>query len=339
MLYIRADMNQQIATGHIMRCLSIADAARNLNEETVFIVADRQAVSLLESRGYAYIVLETEWNHLENELPKLESIISEYNIDKLLIDSYMVTEKYLQCVSQITYTIYIDDLNMFHYPVDSIISYANYADEFCYEKKYEQTELLLGTKFAPLKPEFSDCLPKRIRDKAEYLLIICGGTDNYHIILNVLNGIDMNLFKKVSIICGRYSQDYETIKEKYMHNSSIQIMRSVDGMKEFFEAADIVISAAGTTLYELCAVGTPTISYTLADNQIRNATRFQKDGIIDYAGDVRFGNYVKQIKVLLGKMREDKDYRKHKAVSMQKLIDGKGAKRIAEHICYIYRRR
>ena len=51
MLYIRTDMNETIATGHMMRCLSIADAAKKQGQETVFLVADAQAQELLKKRG------------------------------------------------------------------------------------------------------------------------------------------------------------------------------------------------------------------------------------------------------------------------------------------------
>ena len=54
MLYIRADMNNRVATGHMMRCLSIADAASSLGEEVTFLLADNQALGLIKERGYQY---------------------------------------------------------------------------------------------------------------------------------------------------------------------------------------------------------------------------------------------------------------------------------------------
>ena len=51
MLYVRADMNNIIATGHIMRCLAIADAAADLGEDTTFILADDKAAGFIQERG------------------------------------------------------------------------------------------------------------------------------------------------------------------------------------------------------------------------------------------------------------------------------------------------
>ena len=60
MLYIRVDMNDKIATGHMMRCLAVADAARMKGEDTTFILADWQAVELLRQRGYEFVVLHSQ---------------------------------------------------------------------------------------------------------------------------------------------------------------------------------------------------------------------------------------------------------------------------------------
>ena len=82
MLYIRTDMNDKIATGHIMRCLSIANAVREYGEETIFILADEQAVEILKMQQYEYIVLHTKWDQMDSELSILKQEIKyKTNID------------------------------------------------------------------------------------------------------------------------------------------------------------------------------------------------------------------------------------------------------------------
>lgn len=66
-------------------------------------------------------------------------------------------------------------------------------------------------------------------------------------------------------------------------------------IEKYMMEADIAISAGGSTLYELCAIGTPTISYSFADNQLDNVTKFAEDGLIAYAGDARYQNVVPKI--------------------------------------------
>ena len=88
-------MNNQIATGHVMRCLAIADALRQLDENVIFLLADKEAVPLIESRGFNHIILNTQWDNMDDEIPVILSIIKTKKINKLLIDSYKVTKNYL----------------------------------------------------------------------------------------------------------------------------------------------------------------------------------------------------------------------------------------------------
>ena len=111
MLYIRTDMNVQIATGHVMRCLSIADATRELGEKVIFLLADNHAVEYITERGYETIVLGTKWDDMASELPILLDIIKEKKIQSVLIDSYQVTETYLKSLSEHIKIAYLDDLN------------------------------------------------------------------------------------------------------------------------------------------------------------------------------------------------------------------------------------
>ena len=99
--------------------------------------------------------------------------------------------------------------------------------------------------------------------------------------------------------------------------------------------AESAISAGGTTLYELCACGTPTISYSFADNQIDNVEQFQKDELIDYAGDVRKTNIFENVKKLLNHYTQNYDLRKGRSRKMQQLIDGNGASRIVGELIKI----
>lgn len=330
MLYIRTDMNEKIATGHVMRCLSIADAAKDIGEETVFILADEQAVPLLKERGYAYIVLHTQWDDMESELPELETCIRERKIRRILIDSYQVTECYLRRLSQTVQIYYMDDVNSFLYPVNGIICYANYWEKFCYPNRYPNAELYLGPNYVPLRKEFCHCKTKKIRPKAENLLLMSGGSDPYGILDKILEKLDKRLFQRVDVICGMYGADDNSLKEKYQPHENIRLHKAVQNLDVYMKEADLAVSAGGTTLYELCAVGTPAISYSIADNQMDNVRKFEEDGIIPYAGDVRKENITDTLMRLIERYRENAELRAEKSRNMQKLVDGKGAGRIAK---------
>lgn len=330
-LYIRADMNQTIATGHVMRCLSIADAARKMDIDTIFISADSEPAELIKERGYQLIVLNSDWKHMEQEVRQLSELVKKNKIDKLLIDSYQVTEKYLMSLSGMTETVYIDDLNAFFYPVNKIVRYANYYQKLDVKYKYHQSQLMLGCSYAPLRKEFRNLPKKIIKNHVENLLIVSGGSDNFDLIRKILVNIDKSQYEKICAVCGRYYGKFEELCQEYASYSNIYFYKAVDNLIDYMKWADVVISAGGTTLYELCAVGTPTITYSFADNQLDNVHQFADDEIMDYAGDARYDDVYFEIAHILNKYK-DADYRKNKSVRMQQLVDGRGAQRIVENI-------
>ncbi len=332
MLYIRTDMNSVIATGHVMRCLAIADAAKEIGENTTFIVSDDQADHMIRKRGYETIILRTRWDNMEMELDRLQSIIHEQRIRALLVDSYQVTQPYLQTLSDWVNVVYIDDLDSFCYPVHTLVCYVNYWENFCHKQKYKQTKLLLGSNYIPLGQPFKNCERKIIKAYAENLLVLSGGTDHFHLLDGFLECINKMRFQRIDVICGMYYQGVRQLESRFGGYSNIHIHQSVDNIVAYMRRADMAVSAGGTTLYELCACGTPTISYSFADNQLNNVRQFQKDGLIDYAGDVRSTDIFGTAARLLDQYYGQASLREERSRNMQKLIDGKGATRIAEEM-------
>lgn len=331
-IFIRTDMNKIIATGHVMRCLSIADALKENGKEPCFLLADEQAESLIQSRGYKSIVLHTIWNDMDSEIPALYSAINEYHITKILIDSYQVTQKYLTEVGKRVQIMYMDDLKLFYYPVNAVVCYANYWCKFYDGENDAYTFLLLGTKYAPLRKAFWNCKPKEITARADKLILLSGGTDPYDFLGQMLMLLDLRRLEHIDVICGRYYPYYEMLLEKYKDNQNVCIYKAVSDIEIYMKKADIAVSAGGTTLYELCACGTPTISYSFADNQLDNVKQFASDGLIDYAGDLRYENVPKKVIKLIEQYQKNLELRKQRSQEMQKLVDGKGAIRLAQKL-------
>lgn len=329
MLYIRTDINDVIATGHVMRCLSIADAAQKWGENTTFILADEQGKQYIEDRGYRTIVLYTKWNDMESELPVLLEKIQKEKICSILVDSYQVTNNYMITLSEYVKTLYIDDLNEIEGFVHTLICYMSYWEKLHLDEKYLHSTLLLGLQYAPMRAVFQNINEKLIRDNIENILLLSGGTDSFHVLEQILDVIKDKGFREITIICGRYYKDEAALREKYKDYASIQIYKSVDNIEKYMMWADLAISAGGTTLYELCACGTPTISYAIADNQLENVRSFSEKEIIDYAGDIRCDNVISNIDKLITENCDVK-LRRERSKKMQKLVDGNGASRIVK---------
>ena len=328
-IYIRADMNEVIATGHIMRCLSIADAAKEMGKETVFIVADEKPIEILKKRGYEAIVLHTLWNNMEEELEVLIPILREKCVQKLLVDSYQVTPNYLQRLEEVAEVFYLDDLDAFEYPVSNVVCYANYYSKLSYDKYSKNVKFYLGTDYMPLRAVYQNCKSKQIGERIENIMILSGGSDNYHMIEGITDLFKDDDKLQLHIICGAFYPDFQGLKDKYVDYTNLHFYQNISNLDEFMEMVDLAISAGGTTLYELCAKGTPTISYSFADNQLRNVRQFEEDSLISYAGDVRFDAVYDNI-CQLYESYQDTTLRKERSIKMQQVVDGKGAARIAE---------
>lgn len=337
-LLIRADANSFIATGHVMRCISIAQEAISEGHDVKFVVADLDAEVLLKKYDMPYICLHTTWNEMDGELENISKVIESEKPDCILVDSYYVTEKYLSGLRSLCRVAYIDDLNMFVYPCDILICYANFYKKFDYENRYsKETRLLLGPKYAPLRQSFSrlEFLDEK-RDKKN-ILVMSGGTDEYHVISSFLDEYSKSKddIESVNInaICGVFNNDYERLAEKYSGYPNINLLKSVDNIEKYMLETDVAVSAGGTTLYELCACGTPTICYSVADNQLDNVASFEADGVMVYAGDVRQNGTTVNIVSEAKKLLDDDDTRAKMRDTMRHLVDGAGAKRIIEEIC------
>ena len=75
-LYIRSDGNEKIGTGHIMRCLSIADAVREAGGTCIFVIADSKMEAVIRANGFPMICLHSVWDNLDYETEKMEQLIS-----------------------------------------------------------------------------------------------------------------------------------------------------------------------------------------------------------------------------------------------------------------------
>ena len=219
------------------------------------------------------------------------------------MDSYYVTKRYLESLNAVTKVFYIDDLNMFEYPVDTVINYNIYANRFDYENKYKMlgmnTKFLLGCQYVPLRKEFEN-ISYRVRKVVKNILITTGGTDNYNIagrLLEMLVKQECTKMVKIHVIEGVYNINKDFLEKLSKQHNNIVLYRNVQNIAKLMLNCDIAVSAGGFTLYELCICGVPTVSISFADNQLENVKQFNKEEIIIYAGDVR-----NDIKVVLKKV-------------------------------------
>ena len=337
-IYIRADGNDMIGTGHIMRCISVAEEIINQNVQVIFLVADKKSEELVRTKGFEVICLNSVWNELETEIDKLMQLIMECKIQVLLVDTYFVTKHYLERISTLTKVFYIDDLNLFLYPVYSIINYSIYADEFDYEKRYHQngmdTRFYLGCEYTPLRSQFSH-ISYDVRKEVKNILITTGGADPF----NIAGGLLAKLLKDyyfqdiiLHMVSGIYNIHKDDLQKLAAGRKNVVMHENETNMAKLMLDCDIAITAGGTTLYELCACGIPTVAVSVADNQLDNVRRFEQEGLLKLAGDIRTDRraVIDSIIEVVKEFTESSEERQvYSARMKQKNISG-GSKRVAE---------
>lgn len=348
-IYIRTDGNSQIATGHLVRCLSIAAACVSLQQRVCFLISDKESAGLLqgflEGEGLSSspllsvkILQTASYDNLEQELPELLSFFSSFASGKppvYLLDSYFVTEKYLTALQPVVALSYLDDLQLFDYPVELLINYdvISPATLPLYQAAYQKAKkTLLGPSYTPLRSQFQNrkiTVKKQLRN----LLLTTGGSDPFHFCLRFLElWQQMYVSQPVTlhVVVGKCNPDKERLSLLSQKLPLLQLHENVSQMASLMEGCDLAVSAAGTTLYELCAMGIPTISFTMADNQLTAANAFSETGAIPYAGDLR--NEMDEVFSGCAQfMTRMSSFEERKAAhqTMHKLVDGKGALRIA----------
>ncbi len=344
LVYFRTDGNSHIATGHLVRCLSIADACFSLGMKVCFLVSDQESKALLQSFDpacrFPVRILETAvYDDLEKELPEVLGMLNEAGQAEQIffLDSYYVTEHYLSAVRTAAKVAYLDDLQLFDYPADLLINYDVIPESrsASYQAAYQNAaRTLLGASYTPLRAQFTDLQPY-CRDRVSNILVTTGGSDPYHFCLRLIAAFRENSFLhlcQLHVVVGRLNEDKDKLYKLADELPFLQLHENVSDMASLMASCDLAVSAAGTTLYELCAAGVPSIGFCLADNQLTAAKAFDEAGAIPCAGDIRrscdevLGNVMNFVTYM------SENFKKRKAAleTMRQLVDGKGAMRIAK---------
>ena len=340
MYIIRADGNTAIGMGHVMRCLSIADAMKDRNIEPVFMTADNDCAAMIEDRGFEACVLGTDYRDMESELPLIREFLRQRtkNVDAssiILVDSYQVTSRYYEELRTMAKVACLEDMGQ-SYPVDLLINYNIYGPKLVYDNKITHATLL-GTGYQPLRREFQQDMQYDIKDKITDVMITTGGSDPYFAARAFTDAFlaEKKLAEeklRYHIISGPFNTHTAQLHELYDENPQVEIHEHVTCMKEIMKQCDVALSATGSTIYEVSALGVPLIAFYFAENQRQGAEMLSEITHVincgNYADDAgqTVGNAVKT----LLKCVKDKEYRETLYHEERCLVDGQGAARIAQ---------
>ena len=254
----------------------------------------------------------------------------------MLVDSYYVTDMYLEAMSRMAYTILMDDYGTHCYPVDCVINYNAPADPEAYRKLYGKTgaRLLVGSRYTPLRRQFrrlgAEALPQ---DAVRGVLITTGGGDSGNIAGKILKRIYRDDFT-FHLVTGRFHPNFRELQELEKKHDNIEIHHNVKDMAGLMRRCQIALTAGGSTIYELAALGVPFICFSYAENQ---------EALVEYIGEKRIAGSagawhkepektLERIGFLFEELAGDPGKREYYRSREVGMVDGEGAGRLAREI-------
>lgn len=341
-LVIRADASTQIGTGHVMRCLALAQEALANRIEVIFITsAPPLAISdLLTKKGITMHPLTVQPAGMD-DVKETAEIIKRVNARWVVLDGYSFNEAYLTAISQSSSTkvLLIDDFaHLKYYDVDMLLNQNISAFNYNYQMK-RSCSPLLGTKYVLLRDEFLTYPKKTHQQKrrAENVLVTMGGSDPQDVTLKVLEALKHcnHSSLHIKVIAGALNPNFKSLeKTAESLDTDITIYHNIADMPAVLHWADIVVSAAGSTCGELAFLGVPSIVIATADNQIDLA-----EGLHHACCAINLGWHadisVRSIADATQSLLDDFDKRALLSSNQQTLVDGKGAKRVLAETGYI----
>ncbi len=345
---IRADGNNQIGIGHVMRCLTIADALKEIGENVIFFTADHSCEEMITGRGFQCRVLETLFDDMESELELLQTAMGELKVDRLLIDSYYVTEEYLNRLRECVLTIYLDDVDGFPYPVDLLVNYNVFAKalDYPYGVEYAEnakrssvvkediTQVLAGPKYAPVRKDFVECRAE-MNDNVSEILITLGGSDAHNLSYKISKALLKATNARLKVVCGPFNLHKRALYELSANEPRMTVYENVKEMWNLMEKCDLAVSAAGSTMCELAVTGVPAVTFSFVENQRRIAEAFgEKEAAVSvgHYGVQEEDSFLQAVTDEVKSLMASRAKRVKIVRNASEMVDGLGAMRIARAI-------
>ena len=304
----RTDASVQIGTGHVMRCLTLADALRLEGSECTFICRGYagQLIDLIRERGHLTVMLSehaswvvdvthdplahaawlgTDW---ATDAADTQRAFDSRTMDWLVVDHYALDHLWEKTMRPFCHHLMvIDDLANRMHDCDLLLdqNLGRVAEDYC-QLVPPHASTLIGPRYALLRPEFAtlrqESLARRKPPLLQHLLITIGGIDKENLtgeVLQTLRICHLPTDLRITVVMGPHApwlQNVQAISATMPRPT--QVLVNVNHMARLMTDSDLVIGAAGGTAWECCSLGLPSLVITAAQNQRNGALALQKYG-------------------------------------------------------------
>jgi len=340
-MLIRADAGPTIGTGHVMRCLALAQAWQAAGGQAMLL--GYCPVELLQGRIRAAGVDFQPLAHRHPEaadlaatLGLLRTIGSEANpvaATWLVLDGYHFDPAYQQAVRRTgCRLLVIDDMARLPRCHADLLLNQNLAAEKLPYACDEQTTVMLGSRYLLLRPEFLSRRPGRreIPEVARKVLVTMGGADPEDVtprVVRALERLDLPGLEG-KLLVGAANPRLESLRAEIERSGAdLELLTNAEDMPGLMAWADVAVAAAGITCWEMALMGLPAAVLVVAENQLKIAEPLAEAGAVVNLGwhdRLTPEGIATELAMLCG----DQDRRRAQSEAGRRLVDGRGAERV-----------
>ncbi|SDH62160.1 UDP-2,4-diacetamido-2,4,6-trideoxy-beta-L-altropyranose hydrolase [Propionivibrio dicarboxylicus] len=355
----RTDASIRIGNGHVMRCLTLADALRDRGASCTFFCRahDGHLIEYVTARGHQGTLLPARKNDelnraletghaawlgtsWEDDATETIRAIDSDHPDWLVVDHYALDERWERAMRPRCRRIMaIDDLADRPHHCELLLDQNLGRKTSDYEHLIPADAIALtGPRYALLRPGFaqrrSESLARRVSPDLKTVLLNMGGVDKDNVtslVLKTMSKATLPADTRVIVVMGPHApwqSDVRTLAGQMPF--ATQVLVGVSDMAGLMTTSDLAIGAAGSTAWERCCLGLPTIQLVLADNQAEAAVALAQCGAA--IGISSIDSIASELPRALHKMQHDHSVLHHLSRRAADICDGLGTASVAAHL-------
>jgi UDP-2,4-diacetamido-2,4,6-trideoxy-beta-L-altropyranose hydrolase len=336
-LLIRADASVALGTGHVMRCFALAQAWQEAGGKVVFAMVDPlpSVRERLLCEGMDVVPMESQVGSIDDNRHTVE-LNRRCDAAWVLVDGYHFGAAYQRDLKAAGAQILFvdDDGSSEHYAADLILNQNSNADESSYKSREPHTRLLLGSRYVLLRREFWrwQKWKREIPSLGRKVLITMGGTDPDNITALAIAALKETRIEGLEalVVVGGNNPHLESLERLAAEcRGSVRLLREPANMPELMAWADLALTAAGGTLWELLCMGCSVLSFARNVVQAEIVSRLDDEGIV---GRLGYPHETKRMQVVtaLEELANSQERRARFCRLARQRIDGGGARRVFE---------
>ncbi len=338
-IVMRADANARMGTGHLMRCLALAQAWRGAGGGVTFLTATDSSMlqDRLKAEGMAVNRLSTNPGSFNDAL-QTATTARQVNASWIVLDGYQFDGSYQQALNDDgLHLLFVDDYaHADHYYADLVLNQNSYAHEGLYVNRESYTRLLLGTRYALLRQEFLKWRGwnRKISAQARKILITLGGGDPENVTARVVEAVGQIKLAglEVIVVTGSNNPNFAALQNSIRNDTSdMRLKQNVTDMPELLAWSDLAVSAGGSTCWELAYMGLPAVVLVLAENQKDIAADLDRAGVV-ISLKQHTEVALEHLAGTIFRLIEDHELRQKMSRQGRELVDGQGSARVVQKL-------